>query len=383
MEKYKGEVLKDLTSFVFAQQLLDKRSREGFFLTDLDSIIESLLLHEKNLVIPPTYPNEFTPPLPPILEELIRRGLVEICLPTFPCGKDDLSIFLKEIIQLVPPRKATKIYQQHRKIQDLIKCYDINFQISTNPGIVKLARDAGIAKKILPLYSLLVRTHIHMRCIHEMEEERKVPYSPSIMRMLIEKMIDSYRTRGISLFRQILKKLEVGKELETETLNQFQISLIKLRLPILTGIILPQCRDSWDVLDVTLNLRKEKKVRRFRDFLNVYQNAIYENNKETIDKCEKQLKEAYLDLKEEYEGGTVLRRIRIIPLLITLFGIATQSIPSIISGVASSIEPFFNSLVRYFKRRNLIFLYELKERERVLTNLNKEIERVFGIQIRW
>ncbi|GEM_PF-1746842 len=335
--------------------------------------------------MPPTYPNEFTPPtLPPILEELVRKGLVDICPLTFPWGKNDLSIILKEIIQLVPRRKVAKIYQQHRKIQDLIKCYDTNFQISTNPGIVKLAKEAGIREKnIIPVYSLLVRTHIHMRYIHEMAEKqgRKVPYSPSIMRILTETMINSYRARGLSLFMQILKKIELGKELDTEVLNQFQISLLKLRLPILTGIILPQCKEPWDVLDVTLNLRKEKKVKRFRDFLNVYQNAIYENDKKTIEKCEKQLKEVHLDLKEEYKSSTILRWIRIIPLLITLFGITTQDIRSIILGVASTIEPFLDSLVRCFKRRNLVFLYELKERERVLANFNEEIERVFGIRI--
>jgi hypothetical protein len=387
MNIYKGEILKDLTSFTFAQQLLDKRGGEGFFLIDLDSIIESLLFHTKILVIPPTYPNGFTPPpLPPIIEELTKRGLVDICLPTFPCGKDDLSIFLKETIQLVPQRKVAKIYQEHRKIQDLIKCYDTNFQISTNPEIVKLAREAGIRqKKIIPLYSLLVRTHIHMKYIHERgeKEERKVPYSPSIMRILMETMIDSYRTRGLSLFTQILKKLEFRKEMEIEALNQFQTSFIKLRLPLLTGMILPHCKEPWDVLEVASNLRNEKKVRRFREFLTVYQNAIYENDRELIEKCEKQLGEVYVDLNEEYRGGTVLRRIKIIPLLITLFGIATQNIPSIFSGLASSMEPFLNSLLRYFRRRNLVFLYELKEKERILANFDKETERIFGIQIRW
>jgi hypothetical protein len=385
MNIYKGEILKDLSSFTFTQQLLEKRSGEEFFLIDLDSLIESILLYEKILVMPTTYPNEFTPPLPPILKELTRRGLVDMCLPTFPCGKDDLSIFLKEVIQLVPKEKVVKIYQ-HRKIQDLIKCYDINFQISTNPEIVKLARGAGIReKKIIPIYSLLVRTHIHMKYIHEMGEKqkRKVPYSPSIMRMLMETMIDSYRTRGLSLFTKILKKLELGKELEIEALNQFQTSFIKLRLPVLTGIILPQCKEPWDVFEVALDLRDEKKVKRFREFLTVYQNAIYENDKEIIEKYEKKLKEAYVDLKEEYKSGTILRRIRIIPLLLTLFGLATQNIPSIFSGLAASTEPFINSLIKYFKRRNLIFLYELKEKEQVLANLDKEIERVFGIQIRW
>jgi hypothetical protein len=386
MGTYRGEILKDLTSFAFAQQLLDKRGGEISFLIDLDSIIESLLFQEKILVIQPTYPDEFTPPLPPILEELRKRGFVDICSPTFSCREDDLAVFLKEIIQLVPPRKAVKIYREQREIQDLVRYYDAYFRVSTNPGIIKLMRKSGLRKKnLIPVYSLLVRTHIHMRYIHEIEEKqgKKVPYSPSIVRKLTETMIESYRTKALSIFMQILRKIELEKEIETEALDQFQTPLFKLRLPVLTGIILPECKEPWDILDVALNLRNDKKVKHFRNFLTVYQGAIYEDDKESIRKCERRLKETLLDLKEEYEGGTILRRIKIIPLLITLFGICTGNIASIISGLTSGIEPYLDSLTRYFIGRNLIFLYTLKERKQVLANLDKEIERVFGIQFPW
>jgi hypothetical protein len=134
---------------------------------------------------------------------------------------------------------------------------------------------------------------------------------------------------------------------------------------------------------VAFNLRKDKKVKHFRDFLIAYQNAIYENDKEKIEKYDKQLKEALLGLKEEYKGSIIFRRIRVIPLLITLFGIYIQNVPLIISGSLSSVESYFDFLIKYFKRRNLIFLYHLKEREQVLANLNNEIERVFRVRFQW
>ena len=104
-----------------------------------------------------------------------------------------------------------------------MKIYDDYFGFGNQAEAVRLAKQAGVNnERDISLYAHLVRTNIHIKSLHEIEEKsgRKIPYLPHISRvLLVNKICDIYEDRRLPIARKIIKKLELSERERREALG--------------------------------------------------------------------------------------------------------------------------------------------------------------------
>ena len=376
---YNGEILTDITSFAIAQTIFDKPKKVNLSqLINLESLIESLLFHEKILIVgATTFGYDVEVKIPQILEDLIEKDVIEVYSPQFCSGVKDFITLLDEMCNLVGPKGIKTLYSSCKEIENDLKTYDDYFGFGNQAEAVRLARQVGVNnERDISLYAHLVRTNIHIKSLHEIEEKsgRKIPYSPHISRvLLVNKICDIYEDRRLPIARKIIKKLELSERERREALNQTYGSKLELDIPILTTVILSQCNKVSDILDEVLNLRKDSKVRRYRKWCNKLQEAIYNDDRKTIEKCDKQLKAICPEVFEEASKV----HLRSIPQMD--FSLEGEGIALTISNLASA---GFSYLMKYLRRRDLIFLTDLKNRIKNIKHSKDEFEKVFKVKLK-
>lgn len=278
--EYEGEILTDITSFSVVQSLIENPKDASMFqLMNLESIIETFLFHERILIVGPTHFGfKFTVPVPQLLQDLIDKKVVEVYNPSFCSGKEDFIRLCKETYEFLGSDTIGAFYSKHQGIDKEINSYTTYVNYGKQQGSIKLASYFGVTnEQEINLMAHLLRTYIHFKCLHEIEEsrKRKISYSPHMARTtLVEEMCKRYENRMKPLARRLMEQMNLSdKEIE-KSYNEIYGSEFMLDLPILMPWVLSQCRRTEDILDELLSLRDENEVRKYRKWCTGFQDAI-------------------------------------------------------------------------------------------------------------
>lgn len=372
---YEGEILIDITSFAVAQNFFDKPEKAKLFhLVDIESIIEALLFHDRILVLEPTgFGDDVDIQIPRILAELVEEDIIERYSPEFHTTRpEELSVLLEEIPELRNSQRIEIIYlNAFQSYKELAKIYDYQFKVHEQTKFIRQLKQEGITNESLaPLYGQLTQIKIYIKCLHSLDNKgRRVPYLPHSARVSLVKEIDNlYESKRLPIARKIIKEMELSVEQEREALNQTYGSQLELKLPILTTLILSMCKKSSDILDETLNMRRSLKLKRFRNWCNKLQNAIYNDNIKTIKKYDQQLRTVFSELFEKPPQNVLLKSAPQIA-----FSLKEGNTASTLSNLSSN---GYEYLIKYLRRRNLMFLVDLKNRLDGIKHSLDEFERV-------
>jgi hypothetical protein len=143
----------------------------------------------------------------------------------------------------------------------------------------------------------------------------------------------------------------------------------------LATIIFSQCNKVSDILDETLILRKSNEVGKFRNWCNRLEEGIYNNDMETIEKYDHQLKAA-----EIFEVASKNISLKNMPQMD--FSVGEDNINLSVSGLLSVGVVGVKKLIKYLNRRDLIFLVDLKNRLKNVKYSKDEFEKVFGTKLK-
>ena len=375
---YNGEILTDITSFTMVQNLFDKPEKANLFhLMNLESVIETLLFHEKIWIIGPThFGHDFEVKIPQILNDLIEKDVIKVYSPDFCSGVKELSTILDEMRKLAYPKTIETLYSSHKEIKNDLKIYDSFFGYGKQPGSIELAKKVGITdKNAISLYAHLVRTNVNIKSLHELKKKdnTEISYAPHMARIsLLKEICNLYENNRLPIVREIIKKMELSEKQRREYLNQTYSSTFELDIPILATIIFSQCKKVSDILDETLILRKSNEVGKFRNWCNRLEEGIYNNDIETIEKYDHQLKTAKI-----FEVASKNIFLKNMPQMD--FSVGDDNITPSFSGLFL----FGGKMVmKYLNRRDLIFLIDLKNRLKNVNHSKDEFEKVFGTKLK-
>ena len=386
--QYTGEILSNITVFAIVQNLLDRpKEAKLFHLMDLESVIEALLFHERVLVIDPTsLTTDANIQMPNIITELVGKKLMEIYSPKFDTTHiEELSRLLEEAPELKNSQLVREIYSSGfgNYYEKLAPLYDQLFKIREQTkfsALLDCLRQRGVTdENAVPIYIQLLETRIYLKCLHALGKQGiRMPYLPHVGRIsLTEWMSNLYGARTLPVAREIIKKLELSEKQKREALNQTYQLTFELKLPILTTLILSQCKEPSDILDEALNMRKNGNVKRFRAYCNKFQNMIYNNDLKAIEEYDQKLKITLSELYPEIpKDGITLQLLKSTPQM--AFDVATVNIPSILSRLARSPS----ELLRYLRKRDLLFLGDLRNRLYSIKRSVDEFERLFKAELK-
>jgi len=385
---YKGDVLSNTTNFMIVQNLLDKpKEAKLFHLVDLETVVEALLFHERVLIMEPrsvTKDIEFT--MPKIAAELVEKKIMEIHTPKIDTTHvKELHSLLEEAPELRNSKLVKTVYLKGfgDYLEELATLYYPMLRLKEQalfPEFLKCLRKNGITDRtVIPLYIQLLQTRLYLKWLHSMDQKgRRMPYLPHIGRVSLTKwMVNLYESRTLPVARQIIREMELSERQKIEALNRTRGSTLELDLPILTTIVLSQCKEPSDILDEILNMRKDNKVERFRDYCNRFQNAIYVNDRRAMEKYDQKLKTALSRLSETRpKNGAASQILKSIPTL--AFDVFRIDIPSILSKLAGSSD----ALLAYLGKRDLLFLGDLYNKLYSVRRSTDEFERIFKVKFK-
>jgi len=356
---YTGEILTDITSFAIVQTLFDKPEEANLFqFMNLEAVIVSLLFHEKIWIVGPTrFGYDFEVKIPQILKDLIEKDVIEVYSPEFCSDVKDFSSLFDEMRNLIHPNRIETLYSSNKEIENDLKIYELYFGYGKQEGSKELAKQVGVIKEPdISLCAHLVRTNVHIKSLREIEKksERKISYLPHMARVSLFNEIYNhyYEKKRLPIAKIIIESAELSERKKRKALNQTYGSTLELDIPVLTTMILSQCKKESDILDEVLILRKNTKVRRYRNWCNKFQEAIYNDDYKNIEKYHKQL-DAITSEYSEKASKVHLRSIPQMDLSLREDNIAL--------GVQQLIFAGFNNLMKYLRRRDIIFLNDLKE----------------------
>lgn len=376
MSQYRGEILTDITSFSVVQPLIENPSEANLFqLLNLEHIIETFLFHNKIIIVGPTYFGyKFTVPVPQFLQDLIDKKVVKVHNPSFCSGKEEFIQLCTEAYKFLGSDNVATFYSKHKGIEKEINSYTSYVNYGKQEGSKQLARTFGVTnEQEINLMAHLLRTYIHFKCLHEIEHrnKNKISYSPHMARTaLVEEMCKRYENRMKPIARRLLEQMELSdKEIE-KYYNEIYGTEFVLDLPILMPWVLSQCRRTEDILDELLILREDYNVRKYRNWCTGFQDAIYNNDKEKINKYHNEFKTI----------ESMLRAQKMKSVIPIDFSISDDNIDITISGIVSNALKYtWNA----WKTRDLVLFNDIKTRSENIGYSKEKFEEAFKIKLKY
>lgn len=375
--RYDGEILTDITSFSIAQNFLDNPKEADLFqLMNLESLIETLLFHEKIFIIGPTrFGADFNVPVPSILENLVEKRVIEEYQPDFCSGKNELNALFKETINFIHPDTIETFYSKHKEIEQEINDYTSYVNYGRQKGTIELAKTVGITEEQeINLLAHLLRTNIHFKSLHKLEKKKgkMISYSPHMARMsLVDELCNRYDNRVMPIANRVMAELkEYDKTMKSEW-NIQTGSKFELDIPLLAPWVFSQCRKLDDVLDEALNIKKTSEVTKFRNWCIKYQEAIYNEDIPTMRKYRSEFEA----VKSMGSIKQILRDAHQIDFSLGEGGDINLTASGIISrGLSYAVNKW--------KTKDLIFLTNIKNRSENIGYSKGHLERVFKIRLK-
>jgi hypothetical protein len=204
---------------------------------------------------------------------------------------------------------------------------------------------------------------------------KNISYLPHFTRnSLISELCERSATKAETEFRKAIRKIETSEREKRKALNLKHQFEFELELPILTTLVLNQCRNNNvdDILDVTIDLRNSRDIRKIREWFTNYQNAVDSENRESIEKFDMQL-EAIL---EDFSNPSQSITLKSLPE----FGFDISKEGGLQPSVAFS--RLIELITKFWMNKDLIFLSNMNKRIKKVNYSKKEFERVFGVEFK-
>ena len=368
--QYNGELLTDITQFTIVQTLFNNPNNANMaHLANLDTLIENILFHDKIFIIGTTkFGKDFEIRIPHILNDMIDKKVVEIYPPNFCDGETEFISLYEEISQNICPDTLETFYSRNKDIERELKIYDSYFKYGKQKGTIELAKLVGVSREHdISLLAHLVRTNVHFKCLHEIEKKinGRISYTPHTARVpLVKEICDRYENRVMPIAQIILK--EMG-DLEKAKVNKLNIygSMLEFDMPYLTTMVLSQCTNKVDLFDELLSIRNDGKVRKFKKWCNKFQEAVFNNDRDTMEKCYNQLE----SLQARKSVKEILRTVPKIDLSLTMGGITLEPLAPLMGSLSYLID--------YWNTKDLIYLSDLKNKSKNIGCSKSEYEKFF------
>lgn len=374
---FNGEILTDITSFSIIQKFLDKPKETSLFqLANLESLIETLLFHEKIFIIGPThFGSDFTVPVPPILESFVEKKAIEVYSPDFCSGKDELIRLYNETINFIMPDTIETFYRKHNEIEQEINDYASYVNYGKQRGTIELAKIVGITKEHeINMLAHLLRTNIHFKCLHNIERKvgGMVSYSPHMARIsLVDELCNRYENRIMPISNRLIAEM---KEHDKKRKNEWNIktgSKFEVDLPLLTPWVLSQCSKIDDIFDEILNIKNTSEVVKFRNWCIGFQEAIYNDDIPTMKKYSNQFEAVK-------SKGSIRQIIRDVPSIDFNLG-ESVDMNLAVSRIFSNV---LNFTEKCWKTKDLIFLTNIKNFNENNGYSRDRLEKEFQIRLK-
>ncbi len=408
-------ILHDATSLVWGIDLINGKKITPHRVFDLALIVESIVLHEKLLFLPPPkgqatdvfsecismLPNEISQivDLEPgyRLDHMIRDmgtiypGIGKDIWMTFPfpidliCDPAQVGYAKKRPNKINDIESYTAFYLHEGEIrrgEDWDKDDQIDFDpldraaVDDTPSPYDLYDDHEDEQKLKPgteasFYAdtLLTRMRYYMLVSNILN----LNYKPDSLRTpFFREMAHQSRSVSISMGEKILRHLEKKDQDLRKTIADFiDLPEITYRIPIILSTILNRVDTPKQIVEEAILLRNTKAARRYRSLMIEMSEDLCESR---IDKIQKRLTEMEKIFGNEFKLNSSIDLISTADMKYSfLEDKLSEGINfSKIAGVGLS------SLVTFFKKRKYLLLKNLSKEAKQIKDLNLLLEKVFG-----
>jgi hypothetical protein len=287
--KYDGDVLTDTTSFSMVQNIFDgKKEITKSQIESLDSIIQLLVFYDNIWIIKPAlFGADIQTESQEIFNTLIQSKVVNR-LPEIPSGEEaDPETQLHEINEIINPVSIEKYYELHPGITHDLQIYNQNFDVSKNVKAVEFAKNAHLDKKYLPLCANLLRSNYYLKHVQQIKQKegKIITYSPNILRTSLVKDIVNHRDNNIhQILHDQITSIESPEKEKRKYLAERAHCNFDLELPLLTAIIVDECKKKDDFLEQILTWRKDPSAIKVRGWMKQFQSDICNKRLENVGK---------------------------------------------------------------------------------------------------
>jgi len=361
-----GSILADKTTLIVVQNLLSEpRSFTGPHILALENFIRAAVLHEKVYVFigGSGLIDTVDVRLPDMLMELVSKELVSPLVEPHDSEKKEKELLTSLISEIKNKGYLENIPKHVLKTAELLR--DLRgyyYRRDKYHKLKALLKSQGIEPTPLnvDIVGNIRRTLVYL----EASNKEKVPYLPFFERNDYIKSFPILESRT-SAASEIVKHFEIAeREQLHEMMAFFGVKDYRIDLPMFTGYVLSRCSKPIDIIDETIQLRKESKLKKFRERCASLTKALYENNIDTINKNYKRINEI---LFKEYGESSCQELIRSFPELVLN---PQQRIASfVLESVKKGID--------FLRARDLIFLSKDIAKS-MCKHGDVELERVFG-----
>lgn len=295
---YEGDVLTDITSFSLVQNIFSgSHEVNQLQIETLDTIVQLLVFYDNVWVIEPfTYGAKIEVKSQDILEQLIHEGVVRQFTQISCSNEIDFLAQFKEIEELIYPQSFEEYANTHKELVSNLEIYERNYGFSTQKGAQELANRVNLDYRFIPLVTNMLRANFYFKYLQELKEKEKksVVYSPNVIRApLTDEIINRQQRRLEHSINKILhdqiKNIESIKKREMEAINKDLYTSFRMDLPLLTSIILKQCKNRDDFFEEVIKLKRDKSARKLRQWLKKLQNALFTEDFQLLTEYERQI----------------------------------------------------------------------------------------------
>jgi hypothetical protein len=385
--KYDGDVLTDVTSFSMVQNIFDgKKEINKSQIESLDSIIQLLVFYDNIWIIKPAlFGVDITTETQGVLNDLIQNKVIQK-IPEFNIDNQaDFETQYNEIEKIISPLSIEEYYDQNNVIANDLQVYNENFNVAQNPKALEFGRLAHLDEKYLPLCANLLRSNHYLKQIQQIKqnEGKIVTYSPNILRTSLVRDIVEQRDDNINrLLREQIAKIESPVKEGREYLTQRTHKNFDLELPLLTSIIVSECKNKEDFIPRILAWRKDGDAIKVRGWLKQVQGDICNNRMEKIYAHINKLDDYTKSIEAKSTTKANLASYLSDPAFIdgtAASAITSNPIPMAAGVVHSAGKNFLKPLMDNYKNRDLFLFMKMKEKAAKNTCEKEQFERIFGL----
>jgi hypothetical protein len=397
--KYEGDVLTDITSFSMVQNIFDGNNKtiNRSQVESLDSIIQLLVFFDNIWIVEPSmYGVDFGIEGQGILTSLLNEDIIKSFPPKLNSDHQaDFKTQYREIEEIISTSSAhpsfDEYYHTHAEIAYDLKIYDDNFGITKNPKAIELAKMAKLHPDYIPLCANLLRCNYYFKLIQQMRSEEGILYTycPNILRTSLVEDIIFHQNNKISnhiakILQEHLNSIKMSENERRKYLAQRTFSDYTLELPLLTSIIINECKNRDDFFDTILKWRNDRSAERMRNWLKKVQEDI---SNERMTNLAKHIEK--MDSYSESMGVKSSNKAKFVSCLTDhalLEGsaqtmITSNPLPAAAGAAKSFGEKYAIPYLNLYLNRDLFLFLKMKKEAKKISFDKENFERLFNVKL--
>lgn len=398
--RYDGDVLTDVTSFSMVQNIFngEKRSINNSQLKTLDSIVQILIFYDNIWTIKPAlFGVNIETNDQMVLNTLIEKDVVKQTPEYETYTELDFNAQCEQIKKNIIGSDSFSIaesikqyYNNHPEIAKDLEIYDKNFEVAKNPNAIEFGRQANLEKKYLPLCANMLRTNYYLNQIQQIKRknQKMFVYSPNILRnSLVADIIkckseckSAKQIHSIDLLSKSIGTIEkqVCEARNSIGAKSFQANSFNLELPLMTAIIVEDCKTKEDFIDEILEWRKDNDAKKLRGWLKQFQGDICNRNMESMEKNADMLQDFLTSIEATSTSkASVVTRIN---RTVSEGSAIVQGNP--VPLAAKVFEEIVQPAINNYMTRDLFLFMRMSKKGKYLRTIKSDFEDLFDVEIK-